>query len=62
MSETFMGLNIAVRGLYSSQRSLSVVNHNLNNVNTPGFSRQVAEQTAERPMYIPDGSGMLGTA
>jgi len=61
MSETFMGLNIAVRGLYTSQRSLSVVNHNLNNVNTPGYSRQLAEQTAERPMYIPDGSGMLGT-
>ena len=61
MSDTFMGLHISVRGLYSSQKALSVVNHNINNVNTPGFSRQVAEQTASRPMLSPDGVGMMGT-
>lgn len=61
MREGFFGLNVALRGLYTAQRALDVVNHNLNNVNTPGFSRQQAIQTASRPMLLADGSGMLGT-
>ncbi|MCX7841765.1 MAG: flagellar hook-associated protein FlgK [Clostridia bacterium] len=61
MREGFFGLNVAVRGLYTAQRALDVVNHNLNNVNTPGYSRQQAVQTAARPMHIFDGTGMLGT-
>lgn len=61
MREGFFGLNVSVRGLYSAQRGLDVVNHNLNNVNTPGYSRQVAIQTASRPMALSDGTGMLGT-
>ncbi len=61
MSESFMGLNIAIRGLFTAQRSLDTVNHNLNNVNTPGYSRQVSIQTAARPMALYDGTGMMGT-
>ncbi len=61
MGGTFFGLNVATRGLFAAQKSLSVVNHNLNNVNTPGFSRQKAIQTASRPLSIADGTGMLGT-
>ena len=61
MREGFFGLNVAVRGLYTAQRNLDVVNHNLNNVNTPGFSRQRAVQAASRPMAIYDGTGMIGT-
>ena len=61
MSESFFGLNIAVRGLYTAQKSLDVVNHNLNNVNTPGYSRQQAIQVAARPMALYDGTGMMGT-
>lgn len=61
MSESFFGLNIAVRGLYTAQKSLDVVNHNLNNVNTPGYSRQQAVQVAARPMALYDGTGMMGT-
>lgn len=61
MSESFFGLNIAIRGLYTAQRSLDVVNHNLNNVNTPGYSRQQAIQVAARPMALYDGTGMMGT-
>ena len=61
MGESFFGLNVAVRGLFTAQRSLDTVNHNLNNVNTPGFSRQRSVQTAARPMALFDGTGMMGT-
>ncbi len=61
MREGFFGLNIAVRGLYTAQRSMDIVNHNLNNVNTPGYSRQQGVQTASNPMALFDGTGMIGT-
>lgn len=61
MGESFFGLNVAVRGLFTAQRNLDTVNHNLNNVNTPGFSRQSAVQVASRPMALYDGTGMMGT-
>jgi len=61
MAESFFGLNVAVRGLFAAQRNLDIVNHNLNNVNTEGYSRQRAIQTAARPMALFDGTGMMGT-
>lgn len=61
MGEAFFGFNVATRGLFTAQRSLDIVNHNLNNVNTPGYSRQQAIQTASRPMALYDGTGMMGT-
>lgn len=61
MAGSFFGLNVAVRGLFTAQRSLDTVNHNLNNVNTPGYSRQQSVQVAGRPIPLNDGTGMLGT-
>jgi flagellar hook-associated protein 1 FlgK len=61
MSESFFGLNVAVRGLFTAQRSLDSVNHNLNNINTPGYSRQQSIQVAAKPMSLYDGTGMMGT-
>jgi flagellar hook-associated protein 1 FlgK len=61
MSESFFGLNIAIRGLFTAQRSLDTVNHNLNNINTPGYSRQQSIQVAAKPMALYDGTGMMGT-
>lgn len=61
MGESFFGLNVAVRGLFAAQRNLDIVNHNLNNINTPGYSRQQAIQVASRPMALADGTGMMGT-
>lgn len=61
MAESFFGLNLAVRGLYAAQRNLDTVNHNLNNINTPGYSRQQAIQVASQPMALADGTGMMGT-
>ena len=44
-----------------AQRGLTNVNHNIDNINTPGYSRQVLEQRASRPVLMASGSGMLGT-
>ncbi len=57
---TFMGMDIAIRGLYSAQRGLSTVSHNVDNANTPGYSRQVNNQQASRPMLVANSAGMLG--
>ncbi|NLY42403.1 MAG: flagellar hook-associated protein FlgK [Clostridiaceae bacterium] len=61
MRSSFFGLDIAVRGLYTSQRSLYITSHNISNINTPGYSRQVGVQKATSPMALLDGTGMLGT-
>lgn len=61
MRSSFFGLNVAITGLYSAQRSLDTVNHNLSNVNTPGYSRQQGVQQACRALPLNDGTGMIGT-
>jgi flagellar hook-associated protein 1 len=54
------GFNTAVSGLLASQRALYVTNHNISNMNTDGYSRQIALQRATNPMSLP-GIGYLGT-
>lgn len=57
---SFMGMEIAMRGLYSAQRGMAIASHNVDNTNTPGYSRQVMNQTAARPMLVANSAGMLG--
>lgn len=57
---TYMGMEIAMRGLYSAQRGMANVAHNVDNTNTPGYSRQVLNQTAARPLLVANSAGMLG--
>lgn len=59
-TSAFLGMEIALRGLYSSQRGMANVSHNVDNVNTPGYSRQVLNQKAARPMLMTGKAGMLG--
>ena len=54
------GFNTAVKGLLASQRSLYITNHNINNINTKGYSRQQGAQSATTPYDLP-GIGFLGT-
>lgn len=61
MQSSFFGFNVALSGLYTAQRDLDVVNHNLSNVSTPGYSRQQAVQKALPAMALYDGTGMVGT-
>lgn len=56
----FFGFNSAVSGLLASQRSLYTTNHNIDNANTKGYSRQEIEQRATKPFNMP-GIGFLGT-
>ncbi|EPR14363.1 flagellar hook-associated protein FlgK [Ruminiclostridium papyrosolvens] len=61
MQQSFFGLNIALSGLYTAQRNLDVVGHNLSNATTPGYSRQQSIQSASNPLAVMDGTGMVGT-
>ena len=56
----FFGFNSAVKGLLASQRALYTTNHNINNANTKGYSRQQVDQRATDPFRMP-GIGFLGT-
>lgn len=53
MRSTFHGLEVAKRGLYAQQTSLSTVSHNVANANTPGYSRQVVDTTEFGPLQYP---------
>jgi flagellar hook-associated protein 1 len=52
-------LNIGLSGLQATQGALSVVGHNIANVNTPNYSRQTVDLTANRPQTF--GSVAFGT-
>lgn len=41
MSSTFRGLGIGISGVFAQQRALDVTGHNISNVNTPGYTRQI---------------------
>ena len=51
--------NIGLSGLRAAQTNLSVTGQNITNVNTPGYSRQTAIQSANPPGYT--GAGYMGT-
>jgi len=53
MTSTFMGLEVGRRGIQAHQRAQTTVGHNLDNVNTPGYSRQRVEMSAFEPIFIP---------
>jgi flagellar hook-associated protein 1 FlgK len=53
MRSTFHGLEVAKRGLYAQQTSLSTVSHNVANANTPGYSRQIVDTTEFGPLQYP---------
>lgn len=55
-----MGFNSAVRGLLVSQRALYTTNHNIDNANTKGYSRQEVGQSATNP-FMMSGVAFVGT-
>ncbi|MHB8064214.1 MAG: flagellar hook-associated protein FlgK [Ruminiclostridium sp.] len=61
MRQSFFGINVALSGLYTAQRNLDTVGHNISNATTPGYSRQQSVQNASRPIAVLDGTGMIGT-
>ncbi len=61
MRQSFFGFNIAVSGLYTAQRNLNTVSHNISNASTTGYSRQQNIQSASKPFTTYDSTGMIGT-
>ncbi|RME35348.1 MAG: flagellar hook-associated protein FlgK, partial [Gammaproteobacteria bacterium] len=51
-------LTVGVSALTSYQRVLSTISHNIANVNTPGYSRQVVDLSSRNPQFF--GNGYLG--
>jgi flagellar hook-associated protein 1 FlgK len=65
MSSAFGGLEIARSALRTSQTALNVIGHNVANVNTPGYSRQVTHIAPKDPYGVPlpfnQAPGQVGT-
>jgi flagellar hook-associated protein 1 FlgK len=53
---SFMGLQVALRGLLAQQRGLDVTSHNLANANTVGYTRQEAAYVAATALDIQAGA------
>ncbi|WP_461249017.1 flagellar basal body protein, partial [Treponema sp. R6D11] len=49
----FMGLEIGKRGVQAHQQAIATTGHNLDNMNTPGYSRQRVEFTPFEPIFLP---------
>ncbi|KUO74761.1 MAG: hypothetical protein APF77_10890 [Clostridia bacterium BRH_c25] len=46
MSSSFRGLGIGISAIFASQRALDVTGHNISNVNTPGYTRQMISNSS----------------
>jgi flagellar hook-associated protein 1 FlgK len=53
MTSTFQGLEIGKRAVAAHQQALSTTQHNLANMETPGYSRQRVDFSAFEPIYVP---------
>lgn len=66
MRSTFHGIETAKRSLFTQQAALNTTGHNVSNVNTKGYSRQVVNMAATKPleaigMNRSTAPGQLGT-
>lgn len=53
MRSTFTNIEIAKRAILANQYALQTTGHNVANANTPGYSRQVVNMAAARPIEAP---------
>ncbi|PZE19362.1 flagellar hook-associated protein FlgK [Paenibacillus xerothermodurans] len=65
MRSTFGGIEISKRSLFTQQAALHTTGHNIANANTKGYSRQVVNMVAARPIEYPglmrsDVPGQMG--
>lgn len=61
MANTFFGLNIGTTGLYAAKSGLNITAHNVANIETEGYSRQVIKQSAATPISTNNRYGMIGS-
>ncbi|OXM86365.1 flagellar hook-associated protein FlgK [Paenibacillus rigui] len=53
MRSTFSGIEISKRALFTQQAAINTTGHNIANSNTEGYSRQVVNMNAARPIEYP---------
>jgi flagellar hook-associated protein 1 len=53
MTSTFSGIEIAKRSLFTQQTAQLTTGHNISNANTPGYTRQVVNMVASKPLEAP---------
>lgn len=61
MSETFLGITSALRGLEAQQSAMATTSHNIANASTPGYSRQIADMSTTDPLLQVGVAGEMGT-
>ena len=61
MANTFFGLTIGSSGLSASNAAINTVAHNISNVNTKGYSKQVTNQNASASLRVYSTYGCVGT-
>jgi flagellar hook-associated protein FlgK len=61
MRGSFFGMNVSLSGLYTSQRNMDTISHNIANIQTDGYSRQQVTQQATSPIRLYNKTGMVGT-
>ncbi len=61
MASTFFGLDIGVTGLFAAQTGLNTTFHNITNIETKGYTRQVVTQKAGTPYSTNSSYGMIGS-
>ena len=61
MRSSFFEFHVAKSGMFTAQAGLQTVAHNTANAATRGFSRQVAVSSANHPLQLFNGRGMVGT-
>ena len=54
MPSTFHGIEMGKRSLITNTQVLNTIGHNLNNLNTEGYSRQVVNLETYEPLFMPD--------
>ncbi len=54
MPSTFHGIELGKRSLITHTQALNVTGHNLSNLNTEGYSRQVMHIQTFEPIFMPD--------
>ncbi len=65
MPSTFMGIEIARRGIATHQQALTTTGHNISNADNKNYSRQRVDMETMHPLYEPSlnragGAGQLG--
>lgn len=61
MASTFFGLNIAKSGIATYNAVLNTTAHNIANVKTTGYSKQVVRQAATEAISLGTSYGMIGS-